>query len=138
MNVDTTTETTTKTTGHAGTGGLQRHSLGDDYPFCVIGREDDPATGKHQYQAVNLVGGFRGKVHKTYEECQTEIEWQKCATLIRDKCLTEPAFRLGYICRNAGFKTGNLFHPESPEYGQFGHGFYEATRLASLAEVCLG
>jgi hypothetical protein len=40
--------------GHAGNGGIQRHSVGKDYPFTVVGTIRD---GETRYYIVNLVTG---------------------------------------------------------------------------------
>lgn len=42
--------------GHAGTGGLQRHSIGDDYPYAVIGTV---VNGVTKYYVMNLETGER-------------------------------------------------------------------------------
>jgi hypothetical protein len=39
---------------HAGKGGIQQHSLGDDYPFTVVGTIRDGVT---RYYIQNLVTG---------------------------------------------------------------------------------
>jgi hypothetical protein len=43
--------------GHAGNGGLQKHSIGETYPWTVIGTID--ADGNTRYYVQNLVTGER-------------------------------------------------------------------------------
>lgn len=41
--------------GHAGNGGIQRHSLGEDYPWTVVGTIDE--AGDTRYYVQNLITG---------------------------------------------------------------------------------
>ncbi|BAN92320.1 hypothetical protein X534_gp09 [Ralstonia phage RSB3] len=48
--------------GHAGKGGLQKHSIGESYPFAVVGtmhRRIGEPVDKTRYYIVNLVTGAK-------------------------------------------------------------------------------
>lgn len=72
-------------TGHgANTGGLQLHSMGDDYPFMVIGTQHRyPAAPQFsqcdetRYYVQNLVTGER-YYHKNWQANAAQT-WAKCS-----------------------------------------------------------
>lgn len=43
---------------HAGNGGLQRHSIGDTYPWCAVGTVN-PNNGRTVWYVQNLVTGHK-------------------------------------------------------------------------------
>lgn len=58
-------------TGHgSNTGGLQRHSIGDMYPYTVagVGR-----LGQVRWVAVDLRTGNEGEVRLTYKEAELDV-----------------------------------------------------------------
>lgn len=59
-------------TGHgATTGGLQGHSVGDDYPYTVIGVQRGP--GRTQYAAFDTRSASEGHPRRTYAEARMDI-----------------------------------------------------------------
>lgn len=57
--------------GHAGSGGIQKHSLGDEYPWVVVG------YGDGTWGAENVATGTQLVRRGTYKECQADIEAYK-------------------------------------------------------------
>lgn len=53
--------------GHAGTGGIQRHSLGDEYPWTVVGYGDGTWAGE------NLTTGTKLHKRRTYKEAEEDV-----------------------------------------------------------------
>jgi len=58
---------------HAGNGGIQRHSLGDDYPFTVVGTIRD---GETRYYVQNLITG--DLYHKVNPFLTSETAHEEC------------------------------------------------------------
>lgn len=63
--------TGTAYTGHgAKTGGLQRHSVGDMYPFTVIAKG---VPGRIKWHAMDLRTGNEGHPRPTYKEAELDV-----------------------------------------------------------------
>lgn len=58
--------TTTTPSGHAGNGGLQKHSVGGMYPFYIL-RSMSHGDAPLEYSVYNLVTGSRGPIRRTYQ-----------------------------------------------------------------------
>lgn len=59
--------------GHGvGTGGLQRHSMGDQYPYTVVGTQAH-ADAPTQWYVMDCRTGKRGELRKTQHECNMDI-----------------------------------------------------------------
>lgn len=56
-------------TGHASSGGLQRHSIGELYPFTIIGQGRDVV----QYRWMHLHTGQEGRLCRTYKEAEIDL-----------------------------------------------------------------
>lgn len=54
----------TTPSGHAGIGGLQRHSLGADYPWYIL-RSQSHGHAPLEYSVYNLVTGSRSQNFRT-------------------------------------------------------------------------
>jgi hypothetical protein len=123
-------------TGHAGKGGLQGHSLGDDYPFCIIGVSvEGHHAEKHRYQARHLTSGWEGPIREKYMAARGDMALHALQLEIRDKCREDTAYRLGFIYYNAMSKGGNPYPMGSHDYGRFAQGFSDARRLQSAKEA---
>ena len=62
----------TETRGHlSASGGLRGHSVGQDYPWSIVGR------GYEGWQAVNLETGQEYPIRDTYAEAQDDLDWEK-------------------------------------------------------------
>lgn len=64
--------TTTTPSGHAGTGGLQRHSLGADYPWYIL-RSRSHYEAPLEYSVYNLVTGARSQNFRTLQAAQIHL-----------------------------------------------------------------
>ena len=74
-----------ESTGHAGNGGLQRHSLGEDYPYIIFGVEDygnkskaerlaaGEAMPPMEWRVRHAVSGSESKNFPTYALAQIEV-----------------------------------------------------------------
>ena len=59
-------------TGHAGTGGLQTHSLGADYPWYIL-RSQTNGYAPLQYSVYNLVTGSRSQLFRTLRAAEIQL-----------------------------------------------------------------
>lgn len=57
--------------GHAGTGGVQQHSIGDLYPWCIQAEGDLRPV---MWRAVNLVTGKRGNLFYEYFRAERQAK----------------------------------------------------------------
>lgn len=65
-------QTNTNYTGHGdNTGGLQRHSVGEMYPYTVI--HYGSLQGPLEYAAYDLRTGNEGKRRLTYKEAEIDV-----------------------------------------------------------------
>lgn len=126
-----------KYTGHGEkTGGLQGHSVGDDYPFCIIGVSvEGHHDEKHSYQARHLTSGWGGPIRKHYMAARGDMALHALQLEVRENCRKDTAYRLGFIYYNAMSKGGNPYPAGSMNYGRFGQGFSDARRLQSAQEA---
>lgn len=58
--------------GHAAKGGIQNHSLGEDYPLTIVGTQAH-ADAPTEWYVMNCVTGKKGFTRRTYVECQLDI-----------------------------------------------------------------
>lgn len=114
------------------TGGLQAHSVGDDYPFMIIGVQQD--AGSTQWRAVDTRSYWEGETRPTYANAQLDVTIRQHCHKVARLCTEQPAYRMGYIMYQAGSVRGNPYLVGSPEYGQYGSGIYDARKLQSLRE----
>lgn len=125
-------------TGHGvNTGGLQQHSLGEDYPFIVVGT----GTKGHWY-VLNGVTGDKSPICTNYRDAQTFVEYGKLLRRIKS-CIEQAdntqeaiAYCKGYAYAYApvSAKTGNPYQYPSTEYNLFGKGFADGIALRSMEE----
>lgn len=59
-------------TGHAGNGGLQRHSIGDEYPYMVVGTQQNCKSPTKWY-TMDLRTGARGILRHSYKEAEIDL-----------------------------------------------------------------
>ena len=55
---------------HAGNGGLRGHSIGDQYPYLVMGRG---SKGGNTYYPMDCRTGNKGRPRRTYKAAEIEI-----------------------------------------------------------------
>jgi hypothetical protein len=124
-------------TGHAGTGAIQNHSLGADYPFTIVGIDTDVTIHqkRHFYRATLLTTGQTWPTRETYEEAHADIALMKLTREITKNCAESTPYRMGYITYTSGSRTGNPYTANESDYGMFGKGHYDALRLAGLEEA---
>jgi len=124
-----------KYTGHgAKTGGLQAHSIGDEFPYMVQGRGEPM-----KWVAVNLNTGEASPPRETYADALSDIALMRLSNEIEQEVRQECsdgatlAFVLGFNAYNRS-RQGNPFAVGTPEYGRFGNGWHRAVALYSLSE----
>lgn len=115
-----------KYTGHGvNTGGLQGHSIGEEYPRMVVGAE-------HGWKALNLNTGVYGPVRETYAKAKADLTLDALKHEVAARIKKDMAYAFGYNFYAAGNKAGNPFNPvtSSSDYGKFGAGWFDARRIA--------
>lgn len=58
--------------GHAGSGGLQRHSIGDQYPYTIVGTQHN-AWAPTKWYVLHLCTNQRGILRHTYKEAEIDL-----------------------------------------------------------------
>lgn len=58
--------------GHAGTGGLQNHSLGAGYPWYIL-RSQRHGDAPLEYSVYNLVTGSRSQLFRTLQAAEIHL-----------------------------------------------------------------
>ena len=57
---------------HAGTSGLQSHSVGPEYPFAIVGKMAH-AKAPTQWAVMNCLTGAEGRAWPTYRAAQIDL-----------------------------------------------------------------
>lgn len=71
-------------TGHGEHAGLQRHSVGEDYPFTIVGTSS--GTGRTRYAWFNCQTGKQGEWKRTHKEAEIDLYATRvCSLMYSDK-----------------------------------------------------
>ena len=65
-------------TGHGPSGGIQRHSMGDMFPYTVAG------TGNGMWCAMDLRTGKEGHLRRTYKEAEIDVHSLKLRNMMHN------------------------------------------------------
>ena len=115
--------------GHgANSGGLQMHSIGDEYPRMVVGVNDG-------WKSFNMNSGAYGPVRESYAKAKADLKLDALKHEVYAKIKESRAYAYGYNIYVSGAKVGNPYHVDSPDYGKFGAGFYDARRIELYQEA---
>jgi hypothetical protein len=87
------------------------------------------------WKAANLVTGWEGEERAKYKQADNDIALQQLKERIHNNCVESRGYALGYTHYMASARTPNPFPVNSPEYGKFGSGWYDARRLSSMEEA---
>jgi hypothetical protein len=118
-----------KYSGHgANSGGLQMHSIGDEYPRMVIGS----FAG---YKAFNMVSGSYGPERKSYKQAKADLKFDAMKAAVYAKIKANSAYAFGYNIYVSGAKVGNPYSAGSDGYGKFGAGFKDARSIEIMQEA---
>lgn len=59
-------------TGHAGTSGLQQHSIGPEYPYTIVGTQAH-ADAPTQWYVMDTRTGKGGEKRRSYREAEIDL-----------------------------------------------------------------
>lgn len=131
-----------KYTGHGiNTGGLQGHSIGPDYPYIIagIGRLHSIRIGESElvtfWQTRNGATNFVAPVRETYKDAEVDLQLARLVDRAAYNIKHNPGYCSGYLYAQSDLTTGNPYDVDSPEYGAFGSGFFDARALVALKKV---
>jgi hypothetical protein len=118
-----------KYSGHgANSGGLQLHSIGDEYPRMVIGSFNG-------WKAFNMVSGSYGPERASYKKAKADLKFDAMKAAIYAKIKASSAYSFGYNIYLSGAKVGNPYKVDSDDYGKFGAGFKDARSVEIMQEA---
>lgn len=72
---------TVEYTGHASKGGLQRHSIGAEYPYLIEGFQIG-ADAPVRWRVLDSRTGLRGKPHATYKGAEIALHSLKLRNMM--------------------------------------------------------
>lgn len=69
--------------GHAGKGGLQKHSVGDEYPYMIVATQAH-ADAPNQWYVMDTRTGKTGYKRNSYAEAKADLTALKIRNMLHD------------------------------------------------------